>query len=117
LGQFHDAANEMPRFDPASFQMPCGHFIGGRVVEAPQALTVHRPSDGRAHAALPLADASTVDAAVCDADAAHQRSDWARRAPRERARVLRSGIGKDLGRQAVEANLRHKSVLIDFGAT
>ena len=25
-----------------------------------------------------------------------------------------SGIGKDLGRQAVEANLRHKSVLIDF---
>ena len=27
-----------------------------------------------------------------------------------------SGIGKDLGRQAVEANLRFKSVLIDFGA-
>lgn len=27
-----------------------------------------------------------------------------------------SGIGKDLGRQAVEANLRHKSVLIDFSA-
>lgn len=25
-----------------------------------------------------------------------------------------SGIGKDLGRQAMEANLRHKSVLIDF---
>jgi aldehyde dehydrogenase (NAD+) len=28
-----------------------------------------------------------------------------------------SGIGKDLGRQAVEANLRFKSVLIDFAAT
>lgn len=28
-----------------------------------------------------------------------------------------SGIGKDLGRQAVEANLRHKSVLIDFAAS
>lgn len=27
-----------------------------------------------------------------------------------------SGIGKDLGRQAVEANLRHKSVLIDIAA-
>ncbi|WP_197324513.1 aldehyde dehydrogenase family protein, partial [Ralstonia solanacearum] len=27
-----------------------------------------------------------------------------------------SGIGKDLGRQAVEANLRFKSVLIDFAA-
>ncbi|HEV2554910.1 MAG TPA: aldehyde dehydrogenase family protein [Bosea sp. (in: a-proteobacteria)] len=26
-----------------------------------------------------------------------------------------SGIGKDLGRQAVEANLRHKTVLIDIG--
>jgi len=79
----------MPPFDPAAFQMPCGHFIGGRVVEAPDSLTVHRPSDGRPHAALPLADASTVDAAVRDADTAHRRSDWARRAPRERARVLR----------------------------
>ncbi|HUG23615.1 aldehyde dehydrogenase family protein [Piscinibacter sp.] len=79
----------MPQFDPASVQMPCGHFIGGRVVEAPDAFTVHRPSDGRPHAALPLADASTVDAAVRDADTAHKRSDWARRAPRERARVLR----------------------------
>lgn len=28
----------------------------------------------------------------------------------------RSGFGKDLGRQAVEANLRHKSVLMDFSA-
>ena len=28
-----------------------------------------------------------------------------------------SGIGKDLGRQAVEANLRFKSVLIDFGGS
>ena len=28
----------------------------------------------------------------------------------------RSGIGKDLGREAYEANLRSKSVLIDFGA-
>lgn len=26
----------------------------------------------------------------------------------------RSGMGKDLGRQAYEANLRHKTVLIDF---
>lgn len=26
-----------------------------------------------------------------------------------------SGFGKDLGRQAVEASQRHKSVLIDFG--
>ena len=29
----------------------------------------------------------------------------------------RSGIGKDLGRQAVEANLRFKTVLVDFAAT
>jgi len=27
-----------------------------------------------------------------------------------------SGIGKDLGRQAVEANLRFKTVLMDFSA-
>jgi aldehyde dehydrogenase (NAD+) len=79
----------MSNFDPAAFQMPCGHFIGGRIVPAPQAFTVHRPSDGQAHAPLPLADAATVDAAVRDAHDAFRRSDWARRAPRERARVLR----------------------------
>jgi hypothetical protein len=28
------------------------HFIGGGVVEAAQALTMHRPSDGQPHAAL-----------------------------------------------------------------
>jgi aldehyde dehydrogenase (NAD+) len=89
LPQIHDAISEMPNFDPAVFQMPCGHFIGGRIVEAPDALIVARPSDGCPHAALPLADAATVDAAVRDADAAFRRSDWARRAPRERARVLR----------------------------
>ena len=27
-----------------------------------------------------------------------------------------SGIGKDLGQQAVEANMRFKSVLVDFSA-
>jgi aldehyde dehydrogenase (NAD+) len=27
-----------------------------------------------------------------------------------------SGIGKDLGRQALEASMRYKSVLIDFDA-
>ena len=52
----------MRRFDPASFQMPCGHFIGGRLVEAAAAHAVHRPSDGRPHAALRSADASTVSA-------------------------------------------------------
>ena len=29
----------------------------------------------------------------------------------------RSGFGKDLGRQAVEANLRFKTVLMDFSAS
>jgi hypothetical protein len=42
----------MPAFDAATFQMPCGHFIGGRGVEAAKALTVHWPSDGQPHAAL-----------------------------------------------------------------
>jgi aldehyde dehydrogenase (NAD+) len=89
LPQIHDAFSAMPAFDPASFQMPCGHFIGGRVIEAPDAMLVNRPSDGRPHAALPRADAATVDEAVRDADTAQRTSDWARGAPRERARVLR----------------------------
>jgi aldehyde dehydrogenase (NAD+) len=54
-----------------------------------ETLTVSRPSDGKPHAGLPMADAATVDAAVQDAAQAFRRSDWARRAPRERARVLR----------------------------
>jgi aldehyde dehydrogenase (NAD+) len=45
---------------------------------------------------------------------------WVNRYGRSRDHILptggykRSGIGKDLGRQAVEANLRHKSVLMEF---
>lgn len=79
----------MQLFDPRSIAVSCGHFIDGRVVrDAPQ-MHVLRPSDGQVHGELPLADASTVDAAVQSAWQAWRMSDWARRAPRERARVLR----------------------------
>jgi aldehyde dehydrogenase (NAD+) len=87
--RIHDEVAEMQSFKPDAIQTPCGHFIGGRLVSEADVLTVHRPSDGRVHAGLPAADASTVDAAVQDAHTAWRRSDWARRAPRERARVLR----------------------------
>ncbi len=52
-------------------------------------IPVRRASDNQVHAELPLADAAAVDAAVQDAWKAWRTSDWARRAPRERARVLR----------------------------
>lgn len=52
-------------------------------------IPVRRPSDNQVHAELPLGDAAAVDAAVQDAWKAWRTSDWARRAPRERARVLR----------------------------
>ena len=79
----------MQLFDPDQVRVPSGHFIAGRLVRDADRLTVHRPSDAQAHAELPIADAGTVDAAVQDAWSAWRRSDWARRAPRERARVLR----------------------------
>jgi len=79
----------MQLFQPEHIAVPSGHFIGGRLVPDAGRLAVHRPSDGQWHAELPLADASTVDAAVQDAWHAFRHSDWARRAPRERARVLR----------------------------
>jgi len=79
----------MQVFDPDQVSVPSGHFVDGRLVPEAGRLVVQRPSDGRAHAELPLADASTVDAAVQDAWSAWRRSDWASRAPRERARVLR----------------------------
>jgi aldehyde dehydrogenase (NAD+) len=79
----------MQTFQPDQVAVPSGHFIGGRLVHDAAQLQVLRPSDAQRYADLPLADASTVDAAVQDAWSAWRRSDWARRAPRERARVLR----------------------------
>lgn len=79
----------MSSFDPQTVAVPAGHFIGGRLVAGPPALQVRRPSDGQVHADLPLADATLVDEAVQNAWQAWRNTDWARRAPRERARVLR----------------------------
>jgi len=78
-------------FDPDQVQVPSGHYIAGRLLpgRADAAIEVLRPSDGRAYARLPLGDAELVDQAVESAYSAWRSSDWARRAPRERARVLR----------------------------
>lgn len=75
--------------DPSRVAVPAAHFIGGRLVPATESLSVRRPSDGQVHAGLPVADAACVDEAVQDAHRAWTHTDWATRAPRERARVLR----------------------------
>jgi aldehyde dehydrogenase (NAD+) len=95
----------MSLFDPHTIAVASGHFIGGRLVADTARLAVLRPSDGQAHAELPVADASIVDAAVQDAWRAWRTSDWARRAPRERARVLRRWA--DL----IEADVQHMAPL------
>ncbi len=80
----------MERFDPDQLAVRSAHFIGGHFVEdGANALDVRRPSDGRVYAGLPVADADLVDRAVQDAWRAFKTSDWARCAPRERARILR----------------------------
>jgi aldehyde dehydrogenase (NAD+) len=80
----------MERFDPDRVAVRSAHFIGGQYVAGgAHALDVRRPSDGRVYAGVPLADADLVDRAVEDAWHAWKTGDWARRAPRERARVLR----------------------------
>lgn len=79
----------MQVFHPDQISVPSGHFIGGRLVPDAGRIAVRRPSDAQVHAELPLADADAVDAAVRDAWSAWRTSDWARRAPRERARVMR----------------------------
>ncbi|KQM72613.1 aldehyde dehydrogenase [Xylophilus sp. Leaf220] len=79
----------MYAFDPRQIPTPSGHFIGGRFVPGSGRIAVRRPSDGQHHADLPLADADMVDAAVQNAWQAWRDGDWARRPPRERARVLR----------------------------
>lgn len=79
----------MTDFAPDDIPLPHGHFIGGQLRPAAEALPVHRASDGRLQAGLPRADAERVDEAVQDAHRAWRLGDWPRRAPRERARVLR----------------------------
>jgi aldehyde dehydrogenase (NAD+) len=75
-------------FDPASVTLPRGHFIAGEWVDARNGIDLHRPSDGVAFAACPVADADLVDRAVAAAKQALASSGWARLAPRERARAL-----------------------------
>ncbi|HZX25728.1 MAG TPA: aldehyde dehydrogenase family protein, partial [Telluria sp.] len=76
--------------DPDQVEVRRAHFIHGRFVEqGAGALTVERPSDGKAYADVPVAGADLVDQAVQDAARAFKTSDWARCAPRERARILR----------------------------
>lgn len=75
-------------FDPSSVALPRGHFIAGEWVDARDGVDLHRPSDGTAFAACPVADADLVDRAVAAAKQALASSGWARTAPRERARAL-----------------------------
>jgi len=75
-------------FDPDALDLPKGHFIGGSYRPAPEAMTLHRPSDGAAFAGLPIAGADLVDEAVCTATAALKSSGWGSCQPRERTRAL-----------------------------
>jgi aldehyde dehydrogenase (NAD+) len=80
----------MEGFDPDQVAVRSAHFVSGRYVEeGTDTILVRRPSDGQVHAGLPVAGADLVDRAVQDAEHAFRTSDWARSAPRERARILR----------------------------
>ncbi|MEN3150580.1 aldehyde dehydrogenase family protein [Neorhizobium sp. IRAMC:178] len=75
-------------FDPDSLALPMGHFIGDRLVAAEGVIAMHRPSDGKAYAECPVADADLVDQAVQTAKAALKQSNWGGIRPRERVKVL-----------------------------
>lgn len=92
-------------FNPDDVEIPNGHFIDGALVGGgAERLTVRRPSDNQAYADLSVADADLVDRAVTSAQRAFDATDWARGAPRDRARVLRrwadliEADGQELGR-------------------
>jgi aldehyde dehydrogenase (NAD+) len=75
---------------PDQLAVPTGHFLGGRLVCTGRGgMEVRRPSDGKAYATLEVAGADLVEEAVRDAHRGWERSDWARCAPRDRARLLR----------------------------
>ncbi len=75
-------------FDPDSLALPVGHFIGDRLVAGEGVIAMHRPSDGKAYAACPIADADLVDRAVQTAKSALKESNWGGIRPRERLKVL-----------------------------
>jgi aldehyde dehydrogenase (NAD+) len=75
-------------FDPSSIRFPAEHFIGGQRIAAEGALDLHRPSDGVAFAACPVASEDLVDRAVDTAKQALATSGWASARPRERTNAL-----------------------------
>ena len=97
----------MHSFHPDQIQVSSSHYIGGRHVagRGPE-LDVRRPSDNAVYAGLPVGDAELVDEAVQNAWTAFKTSNWAKQAPRERARVMRRWadlIEADAGLAALEA--------------
>jgi aldehyde dehydrogenase (NAD+) len=77
-------------FDPASVDVPTGHFIGGVLVDTTEErIEVLRPCDGKPMGEVPNGGAETVDRAVQNAKEAFRNSSWATQTPRERAKVLR----------------------------
>ncbi|WP_455274161.1 aldehyde dehydrogenase family protein [Rhizobium herbae] len=75
-------------FDPDSLSLPKGHFIGGRLIEAPGQLPIERPSDAKAYWECPVADANIVDQAVDTAKKTLQESRWGVIRPRERTKAM-----------------------------
>jgi aldehyde dehydrogenase (NAD+) len=75
-------------FDPDSLSLPKGHFIGGRLIEAPGQLPIERPSDAKAYWDCPVADANIVDQAVDTAKKTLQESGWGAIRPRERTKAM-----------------------------
>ena len=80
----------MDRLNPDSVAVQSAHFIGGAYIsDQAGGMDVRRPSDNKVYAALPIADEAMVDRAVQNAWHAYKTSNWAKQAPRARARVLR----------------------------
>ena len=103
-----------PHFDPDRVAVRQAHYIGGRYIDVgPGApcIDVRRPSDAWVYAGVPVADEPIVDAAVESAWTAQRRSDWARCAPRERARILRRWA------ELIEADVQTLAPLESIGST
>ncbi|MEE4015570.1 aldehyde dehydrogenase family protein [Roseibium sp. FZY0029] len=77
-------------FDPDSLSLPIGHFIGGELVPASDGIEMRRPSDAKAYAECPVADAGLVDRAVENAREALKASNWGGVRPRERTKALQA---------------------------
>ncbi|MZI94143.1 aldehyde dehydrogenase family protein [Vibrio sp. CAIM 722] len=103
----------MAYYNPDEIAIPNGHFSHGQLDSSTghERHAVTRPSDGVVYAEIPIADGPYVDRVVRASYESFRSSDWATRAPRDRAKVLMRWA------ELVEDNCQYLAQLESLGSS